>query len=143
MISPSVGIISPASQIKIFPFLSLADEIISPFSNLAGVSSLVLRKLSACAFPRASAIASAKLAKIKVRSRTIKIIKLYAKLPCVFSPVNIQRQTMNITAVPISTVNITGLRIIIVGFSFVIECLSASCTKSFWNKDIFLVAILF
>ena len=47
IISPSVGIISPASQIKIISLIRAEDEMISPFSNLAGVSSRVLRKLSA------------------------------------------------------------------------------------------------
>ncbi|MNX83371.1 hypothetical protein D3C86_1151320 [compost metagenome] len=85
MISPSVGIVSPASQMKISPFARLEDgticnssTYISPIGKIffAGVSSLVFRKLSACAFPLASAIASAKLANSKVNNKMMNTVKL-------------------------------------------------------------------
>ena len=69
IISPSEGITSPASHSKTSPFFNweLLITCTLPFTIIfAGVSSLVFRKLSACAFPLASAIASAKLANNKV-----------------------------------------------------------------------------
>ena len=80
IISPSVAIKSPASQIKTFPFTN-CDELIfliSPFSKscFAGVSSRVFLKLSACALPLASAIASAKLANKSVANKIRKTIML-------------------------------------------------------------------
>ena len=63
MTSPSPGMISPAAQTTTSPARSLVDDTFSicPFgsSRLAIVSVLVLRSDSACALPRASAIASA------------------------------------------------------------------------------------
>ena len=86
IISPSEGMVSPASQIKTSPFFSceLLTVVILPFApiSLAGVSSRVFRKLSACALPRASAIASAKLAKSKVTNSTMKTNILYPNEPC-------------------------------------------------------------
>ncbi|MNK97510.1 hypothetical protein D3C87_1178470 [compost metagenome] len=80
IISPSAAIKSPASQTKISSFFN-AEELmflISPFGIicLAGVSSRVFRKLSACAFPLASAIASAKLANKSVASKIKNTIRL-------------------------------------------------------------------
>ena len=66
-----------------------------------------------------------------VNNKMIKTMKLYKKLPCDFSPVKIQRQTMNMTNVPISTVNITGLRNMIFGFNLINAFLMAWFTKSF------------
>jgi len=79
IISPSLGIMSPASQMNTSPLVKLeelTDCIWSFLSNLAGVSSRVLRKDSACALPRASAIASAKLANNKVKKSTKNTIAL-------------------------------------------------------------------
>ncbi|MNY07144.1 hypothetical protein D3C86_1399320 [compost metagenome] len=76
IISPSEGMISPASQIKTSPLTNCEEEIIFPSANFAGVSSLVLRKLSACAFPLASAIASAKLANSRVSNKIRNMVKL-------------------------------------------------------------------
>ena len=79
-ISPSAGIVSPAIHSKRSSFFSreLLTIRVSPLEStcFAGVSSRVLRKLSACAFPRASAIASAKLAKRTVAKSTAKTMKL-------------------------------------------------------------------
>ncbi len=131
IISPSVGIVSPITQINTSPFFNCADDMIFPSNNLAGVSSLVLRKLSAWAFPRASAIDSAKLAKSRVKNNTRKTIKLYPKLPCDVSPVNVHKHTMNIIIVAISTVNMMGFRYIILGFSFTNDCTIDCCISSF------------
>ena len=70
MISPSLGIRSPASQTTIEPSVSSLDATMLsvPFGASRRAIELVrvLRKLSACALPRPSAIASAKLAKSTV-----------------------------------------------------------------------------
>ena len=84
MISPSVGIISPVSQINTSPLIN--EDELTTFISLAiiffaGVSSRVLRREFACAFPRASAIASAKFANNKVRNRITNIEKLYPTEP--------------------------------------------------------------
>ena len=59
MISPSAGMVSPASQINTSPFF----------------------RLSACALPRASAIASAKLANNSVINKITKTHALYTNEP--------------------------------------------------------------
>ena len=85
IISPSVGMISPVSQTKISSFTSCEEGTIlisftniSPSKNIffAGVSSLVFLSDAACAFPRASASASAKLANSNVSKRMRKMIRL-------------------------------------------------------------------
>ena len=66
MTSPSPGIRSPASAITTSPARSCDAEtrsIPEPTRRFATASVFVLRRLSACALPRASAIASAKFAK--------------------------------------------------------------------------------
>jgi len=90
-ISPSAAIVSPATHSKRSPcrrseLLTMCDWP-SGSMRFAGVSSRVLRRLSACALPRASAMASAKLAKRSVASRTTKTMKLYSSEPCEASPV--------------------------------------------------------
>ena len=85
IISPSIGIMSPVSQRKISPFFSweegtifTSSTYISPTAciHFAGVSSLVLRKLFACALPLASAMASAKLANKTVINKIRKMATL-------------------------------------------------------------------
>src|SRR5690242_7579299 len=84
-ISPSIGIVSPASQTNTSPFFSWEEEMIlisftyiSPqgTTSLAGVSSLVFLRLSACALPLASAMASAKFANSTVNKRIINMARL-------------------------------------------------------------------
>ena len=133
IISPSAGIVSPASQMKISPFFNfelLTVCTLSPTSTFAGVSSRVLRKLSACAFPLASAIASAKLANNKVMNSITNTTKLYPKVPYSVVP-NERIVTASIMAVTISTVNIIGFFIIIRGFNFTNDCFKLSITCSF------------
>ncbi len=72
-ISPSAGMMSPASQTNSSPFFSceLLTVFVPPFTHSrAGVSSRVLRRLSAWALPRVSAMASAKLANSRVMKST-------------------------------------------------------------------------
>ncbi len=80
MISPSVAIRSPASQTNTSPLRRSLEErsVIFPSAptTFAGVSSRVFRSELACAFPRASAMASAKLAKSKVRKSSRKTATL-------------------------------------------------------------------
>ena len=79
MTSPSEGMTSPASQTTISPFLSsVALMAISCLSSIfrAMVWVLFLRRLSACAFPRPSAIASEKLANNTVNQSQIAMLRL-------------------------------------------------------------------
>ena len=79
-ISPSAATVSPATHSNRSPCFS--SELLtmcdcpSGSMRLAGVSSRVLRSESACALPRASAMASAKLAKSTVKRSTAKITRL-------------------------------------------------------------------
>ena len=90
MISPSAGIVSPATHSKTSPRFN--SELLTvlvfplPATSFAGVSSRVFRSESACALPRASAIASAKLANRTVSNKTAKTARLYQKEPCESSP---------------------------------------------------------
>ena len=88
--------VSPASHRNRSPFLNWEEGTIFisstkylPTGNifLAGVSSLVFLKLSACALPLASAMASAKFANSRVRSNTIKMIDYTRGFPVIFLPV--------------------------------------------------------
>ena len=74
--SPSAGICSPALTRTSVPFLRAADEIMCPsvFLSVEGItqastSRLEARRESACALPRPSAMASAKLANSTVNHR--------------------------------------------------------------------------
>ncbi len=67
--SPSLGIVSPSRTTTISPLPSADDGTISSrpsSSRRAGVARFVARNVSACALPRASAMASAKLANTTV-----------------------------------------------------------------------------
>ncbi len=89
--SPSHGTSSSASMRTMSPLRSTADDTISTFASrfasasfFAGVSLRACRSVSACAFPRPSAIASAKLAKSTVnhsQSETAKMKPAEAS-PC-------------------------------------------------------------
>ena len=81
--SPSPGICSPAFTMTISPFLRVAEEtaVICSFLSAEGIlcastSFFEARRASACAFPRPSAIASAKFAKIQVNHRIMAIAKV-------------------------------------------------------------------
>ena len=90
----------------------------------------VLRKLSAWALPRASAMASAKLANSNVTNKMMNTNKLYPNAPYSEVP-NERKQTISMTTVTTSTVNIIGFFIITRGFSFTNDCFKLSITCSF------------
>ncbi len=82
----------------------------TPLSRYAGVSLRVLRSDSACALPRASASAVAKLAKSTVRNNHASSAMKYVIgtwLAEVLTSAWIMKS--NVSTAPISTTNITGL----------------------------------
>ena len=107
MISPSDGMRSFASQTTRSPLFNSAagtsSSVPSALSRRAAVSERILRRVSACALPRPSAIASAKLAKITVRKSQIVIDQLKVEGWAIAST--------KVTMEPTSTTNMTGLRI--------------------------------
>ena len=104
MISPSEGMWSPASHTTRSPLASAAagtsSSVPSGSRRRAMVSERILRRASACALPRPSAMASAKLAKSTVRNSQTVIDQL--KMP----PWAID--SMRVMTEPISTTNMTG-----------------------------------
>ncbi len=113
--SPSPGIRSPGVQTTMSPDRSwLAATAMNCSgcarlaSRLAWVSRRLLRRLSACALPRPSAIASAKLANSTVNQSQSAICSVKPIWPCppAMSPA---RMTV-VKTLPISTTNITGFR---------------------------------
>ena len=118
--SPSPGITSPAPTTHRSPTLSCDDgtRSIAPSGRRtrATVSLRVLRSVAACALPRPSAIASAKLANRTVnhRNATTKPANRFSE------PVESPRSRTNRIVVrtePTSTTNITGLRASVRGSS--------------------------
>src|SRR5580704_4205447 len=118
--SPSPGTNSPAATSTTSPERSLELGIISvePSSRSlrASVSARALRRVSACAFPRPSAMASAKFAKSTVNQSQRVICRPKKKEPlcCRVS----RTRTTSVMTAPTSTTNITGFLIIMRGFSF-------------------------
>src|SRR6478735_2588674 len=114
--SPSEGMLSPASTRTISPTLRLVPEtsrylLPAPSNSLAWLSVRVLRNVSACALPRPSATASAKLANSTVNHSHRMIWKVKPRP----SPPPITRLRRKITVVSVattSTTNITGFLII-------------------------------
>ena len=119
MISPSEGTNSLADTTTTSPArkFELGIFSISPSSRsrLAIVSDRALRSVSACALPRPSAIASAKLANSTVNQSHNVICRLKAKSP---RPRNNSTVVMTL---PTSTTNITGLPIMWRGSSLTKE----------------------
>ena len=126
--SPSDGIMSPASTRTTSPTRRPAPGRISkawrgprtaapaPVSTLAWVSVRVLRRLSAWALPRPSAVASAKLAKSRVNQshRTI-----WKEKPMLAPPVTTSRTSRTVvSAATTSRTNMTGFLICRRGSSF-------------------------
>ncbi len=99
---------------------------ISPVAatRLAVVSRRVRRRVSACALPRPSAIASAKLAKRTVNQSQTEMAKTNESVatPPAKRPL---KKTTVVTTEPTSTTNITGLRACKRGSSLVNEPISA------------------
>ena len=122
MISPSEGMWSPASHTTRSPLASAAagtsSSVPSGSRRRAMVSERILRRASACALPRPSAMASAKLAKSTVRNSQTVIDQL--KMP------PWAMDSMRVMTEPISTTNMTGFFTCTRGSSLVIEPTRAS-----------------
>src|SRR6266567_7031497 len=135
---------SPAETITTSPVrsLELGTFSSSPISSnrLATVSERALRSVSACAFPRPSAIASAKLAKSTVNHSHSVICRLNLKpaWPCSAS----RTSSTVVMTLPTSTTNMTGLPIICFGLSFTIESQSARRTIFHSQTALDFVAII-
>ena len=128
--SPSPGTNSPATHFTQSPARSFEPEISSvdpsALRRRATVSARALRRVSACALPRPSAIASAKFAKSTVNhSHTV----IWSSNP---KPVRCSNRSRTRSYVvitdPISTTNMTGFFINVRGFSLMNESLSAPAT---------------
>src|SRR5581483_6407349 len=119
--SPSDGILSPASTSTISPTFRLVPGTrrtvpSEPDSSLAWLSVRVLRSESACALPRPSATASAKLANNTVNHSQTMIWKV--KPRCAPPVARSRRKITVVSAATTSTTNITGFFIIRRGSSF-------------------------
>src|ERR1017187_4841067 len=130
MTSPSPGMVSPASTRMISPERNRAAATISvrpPLSKRrALVSVLVLRRVSACALPRPSAMASAKLAKSTVNHSQSEIWKVK---PTMSAPVARSRTVRSVViTAPTSTTNMTGFFIMWRGLSFTSASVMARLT---------------
>src|SRR5262245_9504273 len=125
--SPSPGMTSPALQMTTSPARSFDDDTgsIRPLSvtRFAVVSVFVFRSDSAWALPRASAIASANVAKRTVNQsqRSICSSKLMLPMPLITSRI----RNSSTSAAPTSTTKMTGFFISVTGFSLRTESLSA------------------
>ena len=123
--SPSAGITSPVSHTTTSPFRSDGAGIFSSFSSRRRRAKVCVRaffKLSACALPRPSAIASAKLANKTVNQSHSVICKLKPEK----WPVKMSRATTTVqSAAPISVTSITGFSHSARGSSFLNESTSA------------------
>ena len=118
--SPSEGMLSPASTSTTSPTLRLVPDtsrysLPKPLSSLAWLSVRVFRSDSACALPRPSATASAKLANSTVNHNHRMIWK--AKPRCSPPVTRSRRNIAVVSAATTSTTNITGLLIMILGSS--------------------------
>ena len=103
---PSPGITSPVSTTTTSPRVSAEAALVEPSRNVATVSERIARSASACALPRPSAIASAKLPNATVSHRknaTVNVNHPGSSLPRI--------QIRVVAAAPTSTTNMTGLRI--------------------------------
>jgi hypothetical protein len=121
MISPSEGMMSFASQTTRSPFTRSAagtrPSLPSGFNRRASVSERILRRVSAWAFPRPSAIASAKFAKSTVRKSQIVIDQV--KIP------GWATASMKVMTMPTKTTNMTGFFTCTRGSSFLKESAAA------------------
>src|SRR4051794_7700742 len=136
--SPSPGITSPAVTTQRSPTWRAVDargpSVPSGLRTLAIVSALVLRSVAAWALPRPSAIASAKLA-----NRTVNHRKTVTTMLKTFSWLELSPKSRTnrivVKTEPISTTNITGLRAMVRGLSFLTESTSAVRTMAGSNSD--------
>ena len=130
--SPSPGMRSPGPTTQRSPIFSSCDGTSttdpSGRRTWATVSERVLRSVSACALPRPSATASAKLANSTVNHSQI--------VTSVANPSVSRIASSVVTTLPISTTNITGLRAIWRGSSFTNESPTARRTIAGSNIDV-------
>ena len=119
MTSPSPGMISPTETSTTSPLRSCVAGTcctLPSTSRFAIVSVFILRRVSACALPRPSAMASAKLAKRTVnQSQSVIWAVKSAPGAWVISPLT--KRTV-VTALPTSTTNITGFFATLPGIEF-------------------------
>src|SRR5580658_2503555 len=142
--SPSPGTNSPATTFTRSPARSFEPEISSTepsvFKRLATVSERALRRVSACALPRPSAMASAKFAKSTVNHSQSVICSSNPK------PGRCRRwsriRSKVVTTEPISTTNITGFFISVRGFSLMHESRSAPATMPPVQSDFLVSRVL-
>ncbi len=120
MTVPSPGIRSPASTTTTSPRSSSAAGFSDPSRSRAVVCLRIARRASACALPRPSAIASARLPKITVSQSHIATVS--ANQPG--WPVSPTIHMSVVNRAPISTTNMTGLRTMSRGSSFRSACTS-------------------
>ena len=107
MTVPSPGITWPASTTTTSPRLSAEAGLVEPSRSFATVSERIARSASACALPRPSAIASAKLPNTTVSQRKNATVNVnHAAGP------RCRRDARSAwsAAAPTSTTNMTGLR---------------------------------
>ena len=134
--SPSPGTICPAATrtVSFTRKCELAISSTSPFafSLYAVVSDLARRSASACALPRPSAMAVAKLANSTVNHSQSVICRLKPKCPWCG-----RNSSTVVTTEPTSTTNITGFFAISTGLSFFSESMVARRTIAPSNKLFF------
>ena len=137
--SPSPGINSPALTTTISSARSFdpgtSSNVPSAFIRRACVSERALRSVSACAFPRPSAIASAKFAKSTV-NHSHNVICSANPNSLVWCVISRSKSTV-VTTAPTSTTNITGFFISVRGFSFFTESHNAPLTIPPVHSDFF------
>ncbi len=118
--SPSPGITSPAVTTHRSPSCSADDGVStivpSAVRTRAVVSARVLRSVAACALPRPSAMASAKLANSTVNHNHSDTSPANA-FSCAVLLAKSRKKIAVVITEPTSTMNITGLRYIVRGFS--------------------------
>ena len=142
---PSPGISSPASTTTTSPRVSSEAAFVPPSRIFATVSLRIARSVSACARPRPSAKASAMLANTTVSHSQMAIVNVYqagspvpARVlppPRGLPPVAWMIHATVVISAPISTTNITGLRICTRGSSLTKLSISARLTMSRWNSE--------
>src|ERR1700685_48829 len=142
--SPSPGTNSPAVTITKSPARNCdpgTDSMLpSCFSRRAIVSARDLRNASACAFPRPSAIASAKFANSTV-NQSHKVICSENPNPCECCTTP-RAKSIDVSVAPTSTTNITGFAASVLGFSFTKESHTACTTISCPQRDFSLLLVL-
>jgi hypothetical protein len=134
--SPSPGMIMPGTTSTRSPMLSSVDGLStvvpSRSRTRAIVSDRVLRKVSACALPRPSATASAKLAKRTVNHNQMATRPVNTLLRVL--PDRFWKNRMLVQTLPTSTMNMTGLRSWTRGSSFLKLSPTAGLTISGANR---------